>query len=740
MKHHSPVKAISAILCVLLTILSVSAGEFYDSDAKDGLYWTLRIPITVSESYGVGRVNEPVSMNLSTLFGELNLSYVDEASLRLVDPERKRIGEVNGHSQVFQLDDDGDKKLSGGDVLSFLVEVDAYKNKTYYLYYSPPGSGIENVSYASDLVFEYDSGKTLIVENEKMIWEGFATGYFTIYRLESKKTKDNIAYSPLGLDHGYIIESSKTNESFVRYDSDWNCMLDASGPILVKATCKSSSENFDVAKTFTFHAKNTFYETENKITKKNNVLSNVKWVIYNVVKPYFANQSGKYSVYTEGVGEGKITQLTAIEHPTGEHSFKILASGDVSLYFEDREKEYDLFGETIHMSGIREKTSRVRHIYSEAESEDEARQYPMFAHPLNTFTGSIDENKLKILEPNPDTVYDAAYENTSNIRIITSIRNTTSVSKIICNISDNHEKIIYENISLYNDGTHGDANPQDAVWTNNDSAKLYPNDATGKWEITCTENGSQTIPTTAENQFYVVSHGGYRRIEVFNIYCKSGEQFKHNPANVRPGSFAELHICLMNTGTQDEEKLRISIPTLPTGWKLEDVFIEKLEKGSEIPTVMKLHIPETQKPVSEKLKLDITADGTLTGSDYLVVDVTYPKIDAQAILNNENLIVKALDGGSPIPEAQVRLKYATGKIQSGKTDLEGTAEIPAIDAGDVLITVSKTGYNATEIRITVTEAPENQSIWWTIPLAVLIIILAHYTHTHKTEIKQMLKR
>ncbi|MFH1789122.1 MAG: carboxypeptidase-like regulatory domain-containing protein, partial [Candidatus Altiarchaeota archaeon] len=692
------------------------------------------------EDYGVSRLNEPVSVNLSSIFGKMNLSAVDAGSLRLVDPEKKRIGEVNGHAITFQLDDDGDGKLSGADILSFLAEANSHRNKTYYLYYAGQDSGIENQTYESDLSFEYDGGKTIIIENEENEWEGFSTGYFTLYRYEPKKTKDNLAYPPLGLDHGYIIESAKTNESFVRYDSDWTCNLDASGPILVKITCKSSSQNFDVSKTMTFYAKNTFYETENKITKKNNLLSNVKWVIYNVVKPYFINQTGRYSLSTQGTGAGKITHLTALESPAGDHSLKILAKGDVSLYFEDRDKEYDLFGETIYMSGLREQTSIVRHIYTETESEDEARQYPMFAHPLTVRTGNPDENKLEIKEPDANTVYDIAYENTSNIKITASIGKDAGTSKIECNITDNHDKIIYQNITLVNDGTHGDETPGDDTWTNNDSTRLYSKDATGRWGITCTENGSQTHSTTTENEFYVVSHGGYRRIEFFNIYCKSGEHFKSNPAKVRPGSFAELHICLMNTGTQDEENVRVSMPAIPRGWRLEDVFIEKLGKGKEIPAVMKLHVPEGQSPVSEKLKIDITSDGTITGSDYLIVDVVYPKIDATATLAGESLIVKTLDSGAPIPDAQVRLTYASGKIQSAKTDTEGLAQIPAIDAGEVLVTVSKTGYNATQIRLTVSETAEEQSMLWTIPVLVLIAITIHYTRTHNIDLKNILKR
>ena len=262
---------------------------------------------------------------------------------------------------------------------------------------------------------------------------------------------------------------------------------------------------------------------------------------------------------------------------------------------------------------------------------------------------------------------------------------------------------------------------------------------TGIWSIVCREEGSQSVATKANNTFYVVNNGGYRRIEFFNIYCKSGERFKHNPALVRPGGTAELHICLMNTGTQDEDNIRVSIPDVPSGWKLDDVLIERLVKGDEIPTVMRLFIPETQSPASKRLTIEITANGTLTGTDSVLVDVVAPKIDSEVSIKGKSLLVTARDEGAPIPEAQVKLSYATGKVQSATTDARGVAEVPAIDGGDILITVSKIGYNPTETRLSVSE-PEQQTPWLLLPVLVVLAILAHLAYTYHTEIRAMLKR
>jgi hypothetical protein len=694
--------------------------------------------LNVSERDGVSRMNEPVSLKLSQVFGSVNLSSVDRESIRLVDPDRKRVGELNGHAVAFQIDDDGNGVLSSGDEFSFLAEVSAYKDKGYYLYYSDYLSGIKNGSYESDLLYDYDGVNSLVVENEWMAWEGFTTGYFAVYRVEPKKTRESITYSPLGLDHGYIIESSKSNESFVRYDKSWTCALTARGLVRVKVVCKSSSENFDVSKAFTFYAGNSFYDTENVIVRKNPILANVKWVIYDVVKPNFRHDSEGYNLYSEGSGEKKISHLKALDGKSG-YSLEFLSRGDVDLFFEDREEEYDLFGETIQLSGQGERKVLVRHALVEEGSEDEARQFTMFASPLSVSVLVPEENKLVVLDPDSNSVYDLSLESQSLIKVRASIWRTTGVSSVYCNVSDYFGKLIYKNVKLYNDGTNGDEAAGDDVWSNGNTMRLYPQDATGVWSISCTEEGSQSVSTSANNTFYVVNNGGYRRIEFFNIYCKSGERFKHNPAVVRPGGTAELHICLMNTGTQDEEKVRVSIPDVPPGWKLSDLIVERLVRGDEIPTVMRLYIPETQKPTSKKLKIEITANGTLIGSDSILIDVASPRIESGVSLKGESLIVTALDEGAPIPDAQVRLSYSSGKVQSATTDAQGVAEIPTIDSGEITVVVSKIGYNSTETKISVS-ATEKQSPWLILPVLVILAIIIHFAYTNKTKSGSLLKK
>jgi len=705
----------------------VSALSFYDSDKSDALYWTHRIPIIFEESEGVGRVKEPVTLNMSTIFKDMNLSVIDKSSIRIVDPDRKRIDQLNGHTRLFQLDDDGDGVLSKDDELSFLADVDAYSEKTYYVYYSLSGSGIAYEVLTTDVKSDYDGAKTMVFENDRLSIGGFITGYLAIYRMEAKYGDINLPYNPLGLDHGYSIESSKSNETFIRYEKNWVCNQTASGPIRVKFTCESSSTNFEVEKKFTFYSRNSFYDTENIIRKKSPLISNVKWVIYDIVNPLFSNETGKYNLLIEGVGENKVSHLKALDSASGFY-FQLLAKGDADLYFEDREIEYDLFGETIHLASNTEKSVLIRHVLVEAGSSDEFRQNAMFKSPLSVKVASMEENMLKVIEPNPESIFDVAFENQSVIPIKASILHDSGVSKIQCNITNSFGKIVYDNILLYNDGTHGDEANGDDVWTSLDGVRLYYYDPTGIWNISCVENGSQTVSTQADSSFYIVKDRGYRRIEFFNIYCKSGERFKHNPARVRPGGIAELHICLMNTGTQDEENIQISMPDIPLGWHLKDVFVEKLVIGDEVPLVMLLQIPDSQKPTSEKLNILITANGTVTGSDQLMVDVVSPKIDATVQLKDQTLLVKALDEGSPVPDAQVRLSYSSGKIQSSKTDVGGLAIIPAIDTGDILITVSKRGYNSTNIRLAVSETPEN-SYWFILPIGVLILILAHLAYT-----------
>jgi hypothetical protein len=195
----------------------------------------------------------------------------------------------------------------------------------------------------------------------------------------------------------------------------------------------------------------------------------------------------------------------------------------------------------------------------------------------------------------------------------------------------------------------------------------------------------------------------------------------------------------MNTGTQDEEKVRVSIPDVPPGWKLSDLIVERLVRGDEIPTVMRLYIPETQKPTSKKLKIEITANGTLIGSDSILIDVASPRIESGVSLKGESLIVTALDEGAPIPDAQVRLSYSSGKVQSATTDAQGVAEIPTIDSGEITVVVSKIGYNSTETKISVS-ATEKQSPWLILPVLVILAIIIHFAYTNKTKSGSLLKK
>ena len=152
---------------------------------------------------------------------------------------------------------------------------------------------------------------------------------------------------------------------------------------------------------------------------------------------------------------------------------------------------------------------------------------------------------------------------------------------------------------------------------------------------------------------------------------------------------------------------------------------------------MKLYIPETQKPSSNKLKIEITANGTLTGLDSVLVDVVYPKLDSSVSINGKSLFVKAVDGDLPVQDAQVRLSYSSGRIQSAKTDARGVAEIPAIEAGDILISVSKIGYPS-DINISLSET-EEKSYWFILPMAVTIAVLAHLVYTRGIQLKSRLK-
>lgn len=732
-----------SVTYIILFSAHASALAYYDSNPGDEAYWDNRVQLNISETAGIARPSEPVTVKLGDVFGVVkDLSGINRDWVMVVDPSRERVGELNGHAIPSQIDD-VNGILSADDELSFIADVGAGSVKTYYVYFTEKVFGVNSSRPESDLSFDYDGGNNILVENSEAFFEGFNTGYFTLYRFEPKGRGFDLPQSPLGLDYGYAISSATSNESFVRYNSDWSCSLASEGPVRVGVECDAGSENFDVSKSFTFYAKSPFYDTLNTITKKKSVLSGARWVIYDVVKPRFKNESGGIRLSFNGSGENKVSSLVATdldEGGAGGDALLIFSRGDADLFFDDRDDEYDLFSSTVYLGGDTAKSVRLRHAITEASQEQYSLQEAMFSSPLSVKAGVVEESVLTVVEPNLETVYDTLYDREGFLSILASINEESGSEEVSCEIRNSFGDLVYSDIILFDDGTHGDGKTGDGLWTNTDQVRFLPSDPTGVWSITCTEKGSQSIPTKANNTFYIVYDGGYRRIEFFNIYCRSGERYKHNPARVRAGETAELHICVMNTGNQDEKDIRVTIPSLPKGWKLTDVSIDDLVKGDEYPTVMRLSIPEDQQPVSEKLELHILADNTLAGVDSLLVDVVAQRLSASVDVWGESLLVRVLDEDKPVPQAAVTLRYpSSGRIQSAKTDSSGVAEIPAIGDGDILIEVSAPGYNSTSLRINVSPG-KGKSYWFIVPVVVVIVIIAHMSYTHDIKLSDLIKR
>jgi len=715
-------------LVFLFICPAFSASTYYDVDATDDVVWESRVPVVFREYVGVDRINETVALSFGNLFGDgFDYNKLDVGSIRVVDPTQRSALEVNGLAIPYQID--SENKTINEYHLIFQVDTENYTNKTYYVYFSP--APMEPPSYTTDLNFSYDGSMNLVVENDLAEWEGFSNGYFTLFRAETREYGKNIAYRKLGLDHGYSIESFEENSTNIRYANRWSCRIADSGPIRLIVNCSSYSDIIQLEKKFVFYSGVPYYDTENTISKTKAGLTNVKWTIYDLLEPAFSdNETGGVISHEKGSGDQKWGYMAARDVENGgENLFIVMGRGDLDFFFDEKE-DFDSIRTVLHLGPEKTRTGYVRHMFIKGGRTILESQYSRFKYPLEVKVNDIEENRLSILEPNSDVVYDVVVNRSDWLATKVEIPDYTGVKTVECSLVDPSGEEVYGNISLVNDGSHGDEVAGDDVWTNNKSIKVLASDRTGLWTVNCTAYGAQSVPVSYESNFYVTFEGGYRRIEFFNLYCRVGYTFKKNPVLVRPGSSTDLHICLMNTGNQDESNVRFIVENFPIGWNLEDKVVDLLLRGDEVPVVLKVFVPATEEPAIRNLSLVVLANDSEVGRDDVVFRVYSPKltVDTKVLGSDVGVTVSAAD--KPLSSISVDIVYPSGESVGGVTDLNGWISFPlTAESGTIEVTASGMGYNATSVRLTVKKVG-GIDYWFLVPVAVLMVVLIHAFYRH----------
>lgn len=743
------------IVISLLLVKCSSASFWYDNNVSDNIVWEYRIPVTITETAGVDRINEPVVLGLGyggpigITGGHLDLNKdLNVGSIRIVNPTVKgNLNEVYGEAVPYELDDLGDPGYSNEDDLVFLVNISANSKKTYYLYYSTTNFMIKPANYSvSDLNVTYNGKKSAVIENSRAVFKGFSTGYFTVHGYFDKKSGVEFANPLLGLDSGYHIDSSELNETLIRYDKYWNCRMLSRGPIRVQFRCYTSGlQDYSLEKIFTFYSNAPYYDTLNKIKKESIDLTNVRWNIYDMAAPFFTrNDPEKFRSMINGSGDTRSCYVAARDTEndgTRSNVFMIFGKNGADCYFtEDREYDYDLFITVVNLFGASSSiSSTVRHLVEQGDLSVVDSEYLKFMNPLvvNVETASTDENLFRIMEPNQSIAYDIVYNKDQWITVRTAVNHKFRTADVKCSIFDSNGRLIEKEITLYNDGTHGDSVADDDFWTNNQSHLVTSYDPTGVWTTNCTETGSQSIPTQDSKTFYMVYKGGYRKIDVFNLYCRASETYKNNPAVVRPGGSVDLRLCMRNVGMQDESNLRVTIPKLMEGWNISESLISLLKRGDEIQTVLTLNVPYDQPPISKGFEVVVFSNDIPIGVGSVDIKVVTPEMKVLTNTEQNIFTVKTQDADdNPVADADIIVTYPSGAADSGKTNANGVFKTQIKESGEIKVSVERQGFIGKTIKVIV-QGDEGLSYWYILPLIVTFILLIHLTMVKKVKLRDL---
>ncbi|MDD5111687.1 MAG: carboxypeptidase-like regulatory domain-containing protein [Candidatus Altiarchaeota archaeon] len=721
MERHTVSRASGIVLLALLFSCiptSCSAATWYDGNTSDDKVWTHRIPVRFTDTSNSGRPF-PVSIPLGRLFsGILNYSSISMSSLRVVDPDiESGAVSVGGTVVRHQLDYCNETYVGALCELSFIAEVPALGTKTYYVYYSVDDS-IPPAVYATDLEVSFQESVVNVVNN-RAAFEGFKNGYFGLHEYKNSVYGSNIAYPNLGLDYGFSVDSASGKEDFLRYDRFWNCYLMNKGPVRSQVKCNATSENYTVAKVFSFYSGLPYYVSLNTLEVRNIAKTQVSWDVYSVLKPYFSRESGSFWEYEEGIEDAKSSYVIARYVSGGEprnYVFMMASRGDAKCAFlEDRLEDYDLFSVSISARNNRKVSAETIYLFSVGGFDYARDEFLRFKAPPRQDILGIESNRIEIVNPSPLVFYDALLNESAIIPI--EAANLQASTSVKCSVSNPYGDVVYPDVPLYNDGSHGDATAGDTTWTNGRVHVLGAGDVTGLWTVNCTEEGSHSVSTTASGSFAVTHNYNYRRITL----CGDTER----QVKIRPGETLELDFCVENTGGGNETIVGISAEGMPAGWSASSLNSTDLLRGGRSTVRMALSIPLDQALTYERIRLDVMGNGVVRGVGWLRVEVVVPILDIHAESYDGTYGVHVVnERGGDIQGALVEVTYPSG-VERGETDINGRYVLSRSEAGAIRVRVSKEGYSATEIRLAVDRVESGEYAYLLAILALITIAIVY---------------
>jgi hypothetical protein len=726
--NTGPMRFLLVPVALLALSMACTSSGWYDDNTSDTSVWTHRILLNLTDVSSAGG-RFPVTLTLGRIFGiDFNYSTINTNSLRVVDPESPGSeGSAGGSAVPYQLDYTNETTVEtvGNSLilypeseLSFMADINPAAIRGYYLYYSTD-SAISRRAYPSDLnVSMQDS--TVVVENSKAQFGGFKTGYFALYSYVNKNYGSNIIYPELGLDYGYNIEFPDGKDDFLRYARNWNCSLLAQGPVRVQVFCNASSADYLAEKTFTFYTGMPYYVSKSTLSSMSPTKTQLKWNIYDVLKPYFKKSGDLYIESATGLAESKSCYTAAryVQDETPKNYFFMIAGrGDMDCFFlEDRQTDYDLFSVALSSHGRTQVTGENLYLFDLGGLDNARNEYLKFKSPPEVFLARPQVNRITVRNPSSEVFYDVINNESAVIPI--EVTNTPGSVKVTCSMTNPYGDVVHNNVKLFNDGTHADALANDSIWTNGNVHVLDSRDPTGIWTVNCTEEGAQSIPTSTTSPFAVTYNYNYRRLTLCDQVQKQ--------VKIRPGETQNIEFCIENNGGSNESNVTLTVMDAPESWSTLSDKTPMLLRGEKAAARLGISIPLNQSLIYQTLRFDILGDGVVRGVGYLEVEVVIPLLDVRLESYESTYGIHVLnERGENVQDATVTVSYPQGERQTGKTNSDGRFVLPYGEAGVISITTSKEGYSPTTIRLTVEEIPNTAYAYMTVILVLLIAAILY---------------
>ena len=701
MNHTTNLKKL--VMLTLILSLSTTTTAWFDEHAGNIILWTHRIPLTLTETEGIRRTNEPITIHISELYAQTNPNLTNtfnKDSIRITDPLQ------NEEEIPFQHDTTKNE-------LFLYANVSPKTTKTLHIYLSNNSEITSKKDETNTQLALTKDGENYVVENKYAKWSGFDIGYFALFGLKKKGLEESILYPGAGLETGYFVVSEDKVYENPRYARNWQCSTIIEGPLRTQLECRMNEPNYILVKTLTFYSEKEYVDITNTIINRGN-LTTKKWVIYQMLNPELSlNTTTRRHVSADS---SYFLLSAQLDTEPDNHVYAFLGKNKKNSQINISE-QLTLISTAITSIMGEESEGTARHMLIKGDHNTTLKEYDTFRKPLEKRTYNAQSTSFKITTPKDNTRLDLS-KNEKQITIEVTTKPTGELAEIECQLIDplnvNHSSVKLQKLSA----RRGEVEDQ---WLTQKPHEI-DSKQTGVWNLTCTGKPVTGWTTFTDNKLlYLLEKGTTRKLDITRLYCNQEEEIENMEFTAAEGEHLAIPVCIANEGLLEEKNIRFTIESGEKGWVItENQEIKKLSPRSSKQISLELEVPRDVGYGEYDITVKALSDAFESQGASIRVTVVRQKFKVSVQVLEDIIQVKVEDRlGRPVSQAEVTLDSDDGK-QKRNTSTQGTTAFDLGKGGRIDIIVKKQGY----LESKTSHSFQKQEIWTEKYGLTLIVITA----------------